>query len=532
MTCLAMDHGLRDSILKLFRAEPDEEPGLTLLANLIRFQSKLEVHAGDAVIERNSEYAIGCNPLESISSAEYFDWLSSELLPASANLASPLCMGHMTGPVPAFVPPLSRFVSLLNQNLVKRDASPSFTELERRNIAALHRLVFGRPEGFYRRHAKDVESTLGIFCGGGTMANLTALWVARNSCFPPNGHFRGVEESGLAASLAHFGYDGAVIAGSELMHYSIAKAASILGLGTNTVVRIPVDANNCMDTDALRDCLSDCAARRKRVLAVVATGGSTDCGSIDRIAKIAPLARAAKVFLHVDAAWGGPLLFSGKHRFQLDGIEAADSVSFDAHKQMYLPVPSSVLLFKSPAVAKLIERRTHYMLHNGSGDLGCRSLEGSRGGAVLFLDAALAIIGFEGYGFLIDESMRKAQVMAGMIRDRFDFELLFDPATNVILYRYLPQPFRDRRSFTAEDNRYLNDFNESLQKAQAAAGRTYVSRTTVENTIHGRRTPIVALRAVIANPLIEYSHMQAVLEDQALIAAGLTGTPKASTACS
>ncbi len=190
---------------------------------------------------------------------------------------------------------------------------------------------------------------------------------------------------------------------------------------------------------------------------------------------------------------------------------------------MFLPVASSILLLRNPTIAKLIERSSHYMLHDGSGDLGRRSLEGSRGGGVLLLDAALAIIGERGYEFLIDENLWKARHMTKLIRERRDFELMFEPAMNVVLYRHLPEPFcfRDPRTFSAEDNRFLNGFTEKLQKAQSAAGRTYVSRTTVENTVHGRKTPIGVLRAVIANPLIEERHMRMVLEDQALIGAGL-----------
>jgi glutamate decarboxylase len=437
----------------------------------------------------------------------------------------------MTGAVPTFVPLLSEVVTILNQNLVKSEASRAFTALERNVIGTLHQFVFRESDAFYGLRANQQETALGMLSGGGTMANLTALWIARNCCFPPAGKFGGVEEEGLTACLDHYGYDNAVIIASELAHYSIAKAGAILGLGAKGVISIPVDAENRMDMQALEDCLAQCAARRTRVLAIVATAGSTDCGSIDPIAEIVPQAAAANAFLHVDAAWGGPLLFSRSERYRLHGLELADSVTFDAHKQMYLPVAFSILLLRDPASADLIERRSRYMLHDGSGDLGSRSLEGSRSTGVLYLDAALAIIGAEGYEFLLEQNLRKARVMAQMIRQRAEFELLFEPELNVVLYRYLPEAFRrEPRSISAEENQSLNEINESLQKAQSSAGRTYVSRTTVENTIHGRRTPIVALRAVIANPLLDEGHMGMVLDDQMEIASGITRLQKASYA--
>lgn len=519
MTRNALDRPFRDSLLDLFRAVQPEGGG-EMLAALERFRSREAVRA-DAGDPGENLADFPTHGL--LTASEYFYHFSQEILPQAANLASPLCMGHMTGPVPAFVPVLAQAVASVNQNLVKRDASPAFTALERRTLATLHRLVYRKPEEYYLRHAQNFDSTLGLLGGGGTMANLTALWIARNFCFPPDGDFPGVEQAGLRASFSRYGCEGAVILGSELMHYSIAKTASILGLGSNEVMRIPVDARNRMDVSALQDCLADCAARRIRVLAVVGNAGSTDCGSIDPLDEIAPLAHAVGAFFHVDAAWGGPLLFSDSCQSLLSGIELADSVTFDAHKQMYLPVATSVLLFKDAAVARLIERTSHYMLHDGSGDLGRRSLEGSRAGNIVYLDAALAIIGAAGYEFIIDESIRKARLMAVMIRANSHFELLLDPEINVVLYRHIPEPLRGRdpRGFSLDDNLFLNRFNEELQNAQSVAGRTYVSRT-VQKTMHGRRVPVVALRAVIANPLVEKSHLRAVLEDQASIAAKLS----------
>jgi putative pyridoxal-dependent aspartate 1-decarboxylase len=515
-------------VIELFRAQSGSN-GDALLANVERFRSR---DAVCAETHRPNETPADWPAPTTLSIGEYFERISRSILPQAANLASPFCMGHMTGPVPSFAPILAQVIASLNQNLVKRDASPGLTGLERSTIATLHRLVYREQDEYYRNHTQKFESTLGILGGGGTMANLTALWIARNRAFPPDGDFPGVERTGLCAALSRYGYDGAVIAGSELMHYSIAKTASVLGLGSNQVIRIPVDVRNRMDVGALEKCLASCLARRICVLAVVGNAGSTDCGSIDPLDEIGALAHAAGAFFHVDAAWGGPLLFSRACRPLLRGIESSDSVAFDAHKQMYLPVANTVLLFKDPSVARLIEQTSHYMLHDGSGDLGRRSLEGSRGGSVVHLDAALAIIGAAGYEYLIDENLRKARLMTEMIRADHRFELLLEPGINIVLYRYIPKPMRGRAfsAFSADDNLFLNRFNEDLQKAQSAAGRTYVSRTTLHNTIHGRETPILALRAVIANPLIEESHLRGVLEDQALMALELMNSKAMLTA--
>jgi putative pyridoxal-dependent aspartate 1-decarboxylase len=516
----SLDHYFRNDILNLFRGNRLVEGGDSrrrLVSELQQFHLRAEVCSSGAEPTRFD------TPAGSPTPGDYYDWLNLAVLQQSANLMSPLCMGHMSGPVPEFAGVLSEFVGRLNQNLVKREASPALTILERQTLAALHRLVYEQSDAFYGLHGENEESALGITTSGGTMGNLVALWIARNACLLPADDFSGIEDAGLGEALAHYGYDGAVIIGSRLMHYSIDKAAAILGLGSRALRRLPLDAENRLDMVALKDCLADCRARRQCVLAVVGVAGATDCGSIDPLNEIGAIAAAAGAWFHVDAAWAGPLLFSARHRSRLSGIGAADSVTIDPHKQMYTPLGASVLLLKKPAHSNLIERRSHYMLQNGSGDLGQRALEGSRGGALLFVHAALSIIGADGYGLLMDQNLENATTMAELIRGRNDFELLFEPATNILLYRYLPEYYR-ARALSADDNLNLNQFNEKLQKAQSAAGRTFVSRTTVENTRHGSTMPLVALRAITVNPLLEEHHMRMVLEDQAVIGAGLASS--------
>jgi len=191
MTCAASDNRFRESILKLFRNPHPEHGRDHLLARDARFQSECAVHSGAPDPEYDLDKTIGVRELDPVSTEQYFEWQNRSVLPQSANLSSLLCMGHMVGPVPAFVALLSESVASLNQNLVKREVSRSFTALERRAIAVLHRLVFQKPEAFYRLDAAASQSTLGMLCTGGTVANLTALWIARNSCFPPSEDFAG-----------------------------------------------------------------------------------------------------------------------------------------------------------------------------------------------------------------------------------------------------------------------------------------------------------------------------------------------------
>ncbi|HEV2707388.1 MAG TPA: pyridoxal-dependent decarboxylase [Pyrinomonadaceae bacterium] len=461
---------------------------------------------------------------QSVPTLSYIEQLLCEVVQNSINMSSPRCMGHMTGPLPSFVRPLGELVVLLNQNMVKTEASRAFTMLERQTIAAIHRLIYNFSEEFYARHVQSEASNLGIMTSGGTLANITALWIARNSLLGATEGFAGVEEAGMADALAHHGHQGAVVLASRLTHYSMKKAVCLLGMGARSLIEIPTDRRNRMDISELRRALAECRARGQLVVAVVAAAGTTDCGSIDPLTEVADIAQEHEIHFHVDAAWGAPLLFSRRHQHALSGIERADSVTVDGHKQMYLPLGSSLLLLRSPQAAHVIEKHAQYILREDSADLGKCSLEGSRGAGALFLHAALHIIGQRGYELLVDENIHKAQTLAGHIRRRPEFELLAEPETNIILYRYVPPALREKRvcgRLSEEDNAQISNLNERLQREQYEAGRTFVSRTTFVNSACYNGTPLTALRAVVHNPLAEEEDLLSVLEDQSRIAAQL-----------
>src|SRR3954451_17615957 len=298
------------------------------------------------------------------------------------------------------------------------DASMVMTALERQVLAMLHRVVFGEGDAFYEEHVERAESTLGIASSGGTLCNLDALWCARNTRLGATGGFEGVDRPGLSSALHHYGYRNAVAVGSEAMHYSFGKAASLLGLGEKGLVRVPCDQRGRMSIADLCRVLEECQAAGSCVLAVIANAGTTDIGAVDPIAEIAAVARDAGIHVHVDAAWGGPVLFSEKHRPRLDGIEQADSVTIDGHKQLYVPVGTGVVSFRDPLAARAIEKEAAYILRPGSMHLGRRSVEGSRPAHALFLHAALHLIGRRGFEYLIDRGIEIAQYMADAVRDR------------------------------------------------------------------------------------------------------------------
>lgn len=464
-------------------------------------------------------------PVDPTNFDNYLQYLANNVIAHSVNTSSPQFIGHMTSALPYFVRPLAKLMTAMNQNTVKIETAKALSFYERQALAMLHRLIYNLNDHFYTQHIQNSQSTLGILVSGGTVANITALWCARNTSLGAKEGFPGVEKAGTAAALDFYGYKGAVIIGSELMHYSFDKAADLLGIGTSGLIKIPTDCNNRVNIEALRQAVSKCLAQNLYIVAIVGIAGTTDSGGVDSLSEIAEIAQAANVHFHVDAAWGGPLIFSQQHRHKLAGIEQADTVTIDGHKQLYLPMGIGMVFLRDPHKAKAIEKQASYTMRKGSFDLGKRALEGSRPGMALFLHAGLNLLGSKGYEFLIDEGIRKTQYMAARICAMPEFELLAQPDTNLLIYRYIPESLRElaaKKQLTEIDHQFINQFNKRLQKIQRQEGRTFISRTTKTTICFDKEIQIIALRAVLANPLTTENDIDAVLNDQIQIAAEIT----------
>jgi glutamate decarboxylase len=451
----------------------------------------------------------------------YIDYLADNVVAHSTRTSSPLFIGHMTSGLPYFVRPLGKLLTAMNQNTVKMETAKALTPFERQALAMIHRLIFNFSDEFYEHHIQRKESTLGLLVSGGTLANVTALWCIRNFHLGPRDKFAGIVAEGLPATLERYGYKGAVIIGSRLMHYSFEKAADLLGIGAHGLIKVPTDKDNRIELATLREAIEECRSQKRHIIAIVGVAGGTDTGAIDPLPEMADLAQEYQIPFHVDAAWGGAVLFSERYRYKLAGIDRADSVTIDGHKQMYLPMGIGLVMFRNPRIAKSIEKQARYIVRAGSADLGRRSLEGSRPATALYLHAALHIMGVKGYEFLIDEGIRKTQFMAEVIRMRPEFELMAEPQINILVYRYIPEQFRRLATtgrLSENDEKIVDQINERLQKAQRQAGRSFVSRTTIDTIVSGRRMPSVVLRAVIANPLTTEQDIIRVLNEQVNIA--------------
>ncbi len=296
----------------------------------------------------------------------------------------------------------------------------------------------------------------GAFTSGGMTSNLTALTAAREQALP-GCRYEGV--SGRAAAVYC----------SEESHHSVARAVEVIGLGSQALRRIPIDAGRRMRVDALRDALAADRAAGVTPVAVVATSGTTLTGAIDPLSEIADLCVEHGIWMHVDGAYGGPAagVPSLAHRFS--GIERADSLTIDAHKWLGVQKSCSlVMLARQGPLEDAFAHDERYMLHAGVAANGVdRTLEYSRPVRSLKLWLAFRIYGAEMLRRWIEMTAGYARTLAAALAANPEFELLNDPSLSVVCFRH-----------RADGD--IDEHNLRLARAIMDDGRVYLAPAQVD----------------------------------------------------
>ncbi len=514
------------TLQRIFIRPENEESGAALVRYmeqiLFGLHDFLKQHVGITreaslkdLSDRFTDSRISQNPSKKL--ADVIKSIIEDIAPHAVNVSSPYFIGHMTSAIPFFMVHLQTIMGALNQNPVKLETSKVVSVSERQALAKIHRLIYGFDDAFYDEHIQKPESTLGGFTDDGTLANITALWTARNVLFKPKNGFDGVESQGMAAAYQAYDIRRTVILVSQLGHYSLRKAGGILGIGHDNVLSIDVDSQNRINISKLEAAIREIQKdNQTKILAIVGIAGATETGTVDPLPQIADICAEHSIHFHADAAWGGPTLMSEKYRHLLSGIERADSVTIDGHKQFYMPMSCGMVYFKDPVIMDAIAYHAAYINRPGSVDLGIRSLEGSRAATSLILSGALEIMGRGGYALLIDHGIEIAKAFAEEIRKRHLFELTTPPELNILTYRIFPENMKNEWKTAdhhqkLEINDYLNHVNITVQRLQREAGKSFVSRTTLR-----RRgcEDIVVLRSVLMNPMTDIRILQEILDEQ------------------
>jgi L-2,4-diaminobutyrate decarboxylase len=315
--------------------------------------------------------------------------------------------------------------SALNQSMDSFDQAPIATMVEQklvRWLCAQARLPAGAD---------------GTFTAGGSQSNYMGLLLARDAFLNKQWNWP-AQKRGLHPEAGRLR-----ILCSEVAHFTVEKSAAQLGLGTDAVVRVATDDQFRMSPKALRQEIDGLRAEGLLPMAIVATAGTTDFGSIDPIADIANIARQTGAWLHVDAAYGGALLFSPGHRGRLAGLEIAESVSIDFHKLFWQPIPCSVFLLANAQHFDLIKMHADYLnpeAHETAGipDLVTKSVLTSRRFDALKLWISFQTLGREKLAQMIDRTISLANHAAEVIRRNPRLELMCDPQLSTVVFRVRP----------------------------------------------------------------------------------------------
>lgn len=286
-------------------------------------------------------------------------------------------------------------VAAFNPQVATWTHSPFATEVEMLVIRELGK-KFGFPE----------SKIDGTFCSGGAEANHTALISALVDRFPD------FSLSGLRSLSSD-----PTIYVSQQAHHSFVKAARFCGLGTDNVRQVPVDANAAMNPAALGQLIEDDRKAGKLPFFVAATLGTTNAGILDPVEQIGAIARANQMWLHVDAAWGGMAALVPDLNYLLAGVKEADSITFDAHKKMSVPMGAGVFLTQHPQIlGEACRITTDYMPAQAEDtfDPYTHSMQWSRRFIGLKVFLSLMVAGWDGYA----DALRHQTHMGELLRQK------------------------------------------------------------------------------------------------------------------
>uniref|UniRef100_A0AAY4A3R1 Glutamate decarboxylase n=1 Tax=Denticeps clupeoides TaxID=299321 RepID=A0AAY4A3R1_9TELE len=279
----------------------------------------------------------------------------------------------------------------------------------------------------------------GIFCPGGTVSNLYSVLLARYHFFPE------VKSRGMSAipRLAMFT--------SSHSHYSIQKSAAVLGIGTENVLLVKCDERGKMIPGELESSIASAKDRGLYPFYVSATAGTTVYGAFDPLNDIADICERHGLWMHVDAAWGGGLLMSKRHRVKLQGIDRSSSVTWNPHKMMGVPLQCATLLVRKKGFLQecnqlcaeyLFQPDKHY---DTSYDTGDKTIQCGRHVDVFKLWLMWKAKGMEGFESQINKCLENAEYLFDKLKNRTDFLLVFEskPEHSNVCFWYLPHSLRN-----------------------------------------------------------------------------------------
>lgn len=408
--------------------------------------------------------------------------LTRDSLARGQNLHHPRYVGHQVPP-PIPLAALFDLVGVItNQCMAIYEMGPWATAVEHAVIDAVGERLGFAPGRF-----------AGLVTSGGSLANLTGLLTARNVTLGD------VWSTGFAGRK-----QPPVMVTHADAHYCVTRSAGILGLGTNQIIRASLDDRRRIDPNRLDELLRDLRARDVPIVAVAAAACATPIGAFDPLNDISDVCSRHDVWLHVDAAHGGALAFSDKHRHLITGIEKADSVVCDAHKMMFMPALCAMLFYKNREHRMAaFQQDAPYLFDPTAAELrdydsGIVNLECTKRAAAFGLWGIWSMMGPQILGDLVDVTIDQAQKFYTLISGADDFETLHEPQCNIVAFRFIPPALRNA-SHDEQDS-----FQLKLRRSVIESGQFYFVQTRID----GRSV----LRTTMMNPLTTEEDLRALLD--------------------
>jgi len=409
--------------------------------------------------------------------AALLETVENVILPLSRQNGHPRFFGYVASPGTAITAIGDLLASILNTNVTSWRSAPAATEIEH---VAIHwvKEILGYAPG-----------SVGLFVSGGSMANFAGLAAMRSAKAP------GVNQSGLRSGPALRIYV------SEEGHFSIRKAAGLLGIGRENVRLIKTDARFRMDLADLEERVERDLRAGHRPACVVANAGTVSTGAFDPLAEIVDFARRRNLWVHVDGAYGGFAALASSARHFFSGIEQADSVALDPHKWLYTSMGCGCVLYRDPAAARdTFAHQAEYTRVVGwerdeafaFWDFGP---ELSRRFRALGVWLQIKHHGTERLGDAIERNMACARYMQNLIDASEDFEMMAPVELSIFCFRYAPAGFQGD----------LDSLNERILFELQRDGGSYLSNAR----LRGR----FALRGCVLNYRTSERDMELLLED-------------------
>ncbi len=330
----------------------------------------------------------------------------SQILPRTVNFQNPRYMGHMDSVPTVITIWADALVSAINNNMLSYELSPVFTQIEAQLMQ-----WFGNLFGM----GTDCFGTL---TAGGSLANISALLLARNWKQPPS------KRLGVSNNLVAFV--------SEAAHTSFEKAMNVIGVGKENLVRVLTNHRGEIILEELESAIEKTIREGKQPFFVAAIAGTTVTGAVDAIQAVGKIAKRYDCWFHIDAAYGGAGIFTPKLQSLFQGCELADSMTFNPQKWLWVARTCAMLLVKDK----------QYLIDGFDGELpymddralnfGNLNLQGTRRTDSLKLWMALKVMGVSGCRYLVERSLDLSENLQQWVDDSTDLELVCKPTLNIV----------------------------------------------------------------------------------------------------